>query len=164
MSTRLPPPAFEQKIVTSEALASRAAALPKPVVLTNGVFDILHRGHVTYLAQARALGGSLIVAVNSDASVKMLGKGDDRPINTECDRAAVLAALESVDLVVVFTDKVPLKVIEKARPDIYVKGGDYRVEDLPEAKLVAGWGAKTVTVTFDYQRSTTALLKKVRSS
>ena len=115
MSTRLPPPAFEQKIVTSDALASRAAALPKPVVMTNGVFDILHRGHVTYLAQARALGGSLIVAVNSDASVKMLGKGDDRPINTECDRAAVLAALESVDLVVVFTDKVPLKVIEKAR-------------------------------------------------
>jgi rfaE bifunctional protein nucleotidyltransferase chain/domain len=92
----------------------------------------------------------------------MLGKGDDRPINTEQDRAAVLAALESVDLVVIFEDKVPLKVIGEARPDIYVKGGDYRIEDLPEAKLVATWGAKTVTVAFEHQRSTTALLKKVR--
>ena len=126
MPLRLPAPAFEQKIVSFDELARRAAALPKPVVMTNGVFDILHRGHVTYLAQARALGASLVVAVNSDASVRMLGKGDDRPINTEADRAAVLAALESVDLVVVFEDKVPLKVIEQAHPDIYVKGGDYR--------------------------------------
>ena len=94
----------------------------------------------------------------------MLGKGDDRPINTEADRAAVLAALESVDLVVVFEDKVPLKVIEQAHPDIYVKGGDYRVEDLPEAALVAAWGARTVTVQFEHQRSTTALLKKVRGA
>lgn len=164
MSERLPAPAFEQKIVSVEALGERAARLSKPVVMTNGVFDILHRGHVTYLAQARALGASLIVAVNSNASVKMLGKGDDRPINTEEDRAAVLAALESVDLVVIFPDKVPLDVIDRARPDIYVKGGDYRIEDLPEAKLVAGWGAKTVTVTFEHQRSTTALLDKVRKS
>lgn len=138
MSTRLPAPAFEGKICTMDELAERAAALAHPVVMTNGVFDILHRGHVTYLAQARALGASLIVAVNSNASVKMLGKGDDRPINTEEDRAAVLAALESVDLVVIFPDKVPLDVIDRARPDIYVKGGDYRIEDLPEAKLVAG--------------------------
>ena len=158
MSTRLPMPTFEQKIVSFDQLADRAAQLPKPVVMTNGVFDILHRGHVTYLAQA-----SLIVAVNSDASVKMLGKGDDRPINTQNDRACVLAALESVSLVVVFENKVPLDVIEQARPDIYVKGGDYRVEDLPEAALVATWGGKTVTVTFEHQRSTTALLKKVRS-
>ncbi len=164
MSVRLPAPQFEKKIATFEELAQKAAALPHPVVMTNGVFDILHRGHVTYLAQARSLGASLIVAVNSDSSVKMLGKGDDRPINTEADRAAVLAALESVDLVVVFSDKVPLKVIEKAHPDIYVKGGDYRIEDLPEAKLVAGWGAKTVTVTFEHQRSTTALLNKVRKA
>lgn len=162
MSERLPAPAFENKIVRFEDLATRSSQLAKPVVMTNGVFDILHRGHVTYLAQARALGGSLIVAVNSDASVKMLGKGDDRPINTQDDRAAVLAALESVDLIVVFEDKVPLKVIEEAHPDIYVKGGDYRVENLPEAKLVATWGAKTVTVAFEHQRSTTALLKKVR--
>lgn len=162
MSTRLPPPLFEQKIVSFDRLADRAAQLPKPVVMTNGVFDILHRGHVTYLAQARQLGGSLIVAVNSDASVKMLGKGDDRPINSQNDRACVLAGLESVDLVVVFENKVPLDVIEQARPDIYVKGGDYRIEDLPEAALVATWGGKTVTVTFEHERSTTALLKKVR--
>lgn len=164
MSLRCPPPSFEKKICTMEELPLRAAKLPKPVVFTNGVFDILHRGHVTYLAQARALGASLVVAVNSDASVRMLGKGDDRPINTEADRAAVLAALESVDLVVVFEDKVPLKVIEQAHPDIYVKGGDYRVEDLPEAALVAAWGARTVTVQFEHQRSTTALLKKVRGA
>ena len=164
MPLRLPAPAFEQKIVSFDELARRAAALPKPVVMTNGVFDILHRGHVTYLAQARALGASLVVAVNSDASVRMLGKGDDRPINTEADRAAVLAALESVDLGVVFEDKVPRKVIEQAHPDIYVKGGDYRVEDLPEAALVAAWGARTVTVQFEHQRSTTALLKKVRGA
>lgn len=162
MPLKLPAPAFENKIVTFDELPGRRALLPAPVVMTNGVFDILHRGHVTYLAQARALGGSLIVAVNSDASVKMLGKGDDRPINTQDDRAAVLAALESVDLVVVFEDKVPLAVIDRARPDIYVKGGDYRIEDLPEAKLVAGWGAPTITVAFEHQRSTTALLKKVR--
>ena len=164
MSTRLPPPEFEKKICTMSELAARAQALPHPVVMTNGVFDIRHRGHVTYLAQARSLGASLVVAVNSDRSVKMLGKGDDRPINTEADRAAVLASLESVSLVVVFDDQVPLKAVENARPDIYVKGGDYRIEDLPEAKLCATWGAKTVTVAFEHQRSTTALLKKVRSS
>ena len=159
MSTRLPAPAFEGKICTMDELAERAAALAHPVVMTNGVFDILHRGHVTYLAQARSLGGSLVVAINSDASVKMLGKGDDRPINTEADRAAVLASL-----VVVFQDKVPLKAVELAHPDIYVKGGDYRIEDLPEAKLVATWGARTVTVQFEHERSTTALLKKVRGA
>ena len=162
MSQRLPVPTFETKICDMSELAARAAVLPRPVVMTNGGFDILHRGHVTYLAQARSLGASLVVAVNSDASVKMLGKGDDRPINTEADRAAVLAALESVDLVVVFPDKVPLKAVELARPDIYVKGGDYNVEDLPEAKLAATWGAQTVTVSFEHERSTTALLKKVR--
>ena len=164
MALRLPAPAFERKIVSFEELARRSAELPKPVVMTNGVFDILHRGHVTYLAQARELGQSLIVAVNSDASVKMLGKGSDRPINTQTDRAAVLASLEAVDLVVIFEDKVPLKVIAEAHPDIYVKGGDYRVEDLPEASLVSGWGGKTITIQFEHQRSTTALLKKVRGN
>ena len=124
MSEHFPPPDFERKIVTQDELALRAANLTKPVVFTNGVFDILHRGHVTYLAQARALGASLVVAINSDASVKMLGKGDDRPINTETDRAAVLAALEAVDLVVIFEEKVPLKPLEAVRPEIYVNGGD----------------------------------------
>lgn len=164
MSMRCPAPAFEKKICTMEELAARAAALPHPVVFTNGVFDILHRGHVTYLAQARALGASLVVAINSDASVRLLGKGDDRPINTEADRAAVLAALEAVDLVVVFPEKVPLKPLELARPEIYVKGGDYEPEDLPEAKLAATWGGKCITITFEHQRSTTALLKKVRNA
>lgn len=163
MSIRLPAPEFEQKITDLAHLQERAAKLPHPIVMTNGVFDILHRGHVTYLAQARSLGASLIVAVNADCSVKMLGKGDDRPINGENDRAAVLAALESVDLVVLFEDKVPLKPIELAHPDIYVKGGDYRIEDLPEAKLVDTWGGKTVTVQFEHQRSTTALLNKIKS-
>ncbi len=145
-----------------DELAERARALPHPVVFTNGVFDILHRGHVTYLAQARALGASLVVAVNSDASVKLLGKGDDRPINAEADRAAVVAALASVDLVVIFPDKVPLEAVRRARPDLYVKGGDYEVENLPEAKLAASWGGRAVTIAFEHQRSTTALLKKVR--
>lgn len=162
MSQHLPPPAFEQKICTMDELAERARALPHPVVFTNGVFDILHRGHVTYLAQARALGASLVVAVNSDASVKMLGKGDDRPINTEADRAAVVAALESTSLVVVFPEKVPLRAVELAHPDVYVKGGDYEVEDLPEAKLAATWGGRAVTIAFEHERSTTALLRKVR--
>lgn len=163
MSTKLPPPAFEQKLCTMETLHERAAALAHPVVMTNGVFDILHRGHATYLAQARSLGNSLIVAVNSDASVKMLGKGDDRPINGQDDRAAVIAALEAVDLVVIFEDKVPLTAVEKAHPDIYAKGGDYDIESLPEAALVAGWGGRAVTVAFEHNRSTTALLAKVRS-
>lgn len=163
MSTRLPAPGFEAKITDMDHLAERASKLPHPVVMTNGVFDILHRGHVTYLAQARALGASLVVAINSDASVKMLGKGEERPINAQADRAAVLAALESVDLVVIFEEKVPLKAVENAHPDIYVKGGDYRIEDLPEAKLVATWGAKTVTVQFEHQRSTTTLLQKISS-
>ena len=102
MSTRLPAPDFENKITDMQHLSERASRLPHPIVMTNGVFDILHRGHVTYLAQARALGASLVVAINSDSSVKMLGKGEERPINTEADRAAVLAALQSVDLVVIF--------------------------------------------------------------
>lgn len=164
MSTHLPPPAFEKKICTLAELSERVRELAHPIVMTNGVFDILHRGHVTYLAQARSLGASLVVALNSDASVRMLGKGDDRPINAEADRAAVLASLESVDLVVIFPDQVPLAAVKAARPDIYVKGGDYRIEDLPEAKLAATWGAKTVTVAFEHQRSTTALLKKVRGA
>ncbi len=162
MSQRLPAPDFEKKLCTLEELPRRAAALAHPVVMTNGVFDILHRGHVTYLAQARSLGASLVVAVNSNASVKMLGKGEDRPINDEVDRAMLLAALESVDLVVIFPDKVPLEAVERARPDIYVKGGDYEVDDLPEAKLAATWGGRAVTIAFEHARSTTKLLEKVR--
>lgn len=164
MSIHLPPPDFEKKITSIDDLAEAVKKLPKPVVFTNGVFDILHRGHVTYLAQAASLGKSLVVAINSDASVRMLGKGPDRPINNEQDRAAVIAALESVSLVTVFADKVPIKAVELVKPDIYVKGGDYKIEDLPEAKIVHFYGGQVVTVSFDHDRSTTKLLKKVRES
>jgi rfaE bifunctional protein nucleotidyltransferase chain/domain len=156
------PPEFERKIVTREQLATAVALLPRPVVLTNGVFDILHRGHVTYLARARALGASLVVAINTDASVRQLGKGDDRPINTEADRAAVLAALASVSLVTLFDEQVPLPVVERVRPDVYVKGGDYDMATIPEAQLARTWGAITVAIPFEHLRSTTALLRKVR--
>ncbi len=158
------PPAFESKIVARAELAARVARLPRPVVLTNGVFDLLHRGHVTYLARARALGASLVVAVNSDASVRRLGKGADRPINGEADRAAVLAALESVTLVTIFDEAVPLSVVELVRPEVYVKGGDYDLARIPEAQLARTWGARTVAIPFEHERSTSALLAKVRGS
>jgi rfaE bifunctional protein nucleotidyltransferase chain/domain len=155
-------PGFEHKIVARSALGQRVAALARPIVLTNGVFDILHRGHVTYLARARALGATLVVAVNTDRSVRQLGKGDERPINTQDDRAAVLAALESVSLVTLFDEEVPLPVLEIVRPEVYVKGGDYDMERVPEARLARTWGAQVVAIPFEYERSTTALLKRVR--
>lgn len=156
-------PDFENKICTRAELKERVAALPKPVVLTNGVFDILHRGHVTYLAQARALGASLVVAANTDASVKRLGKGDDRPLNTCGDRMAVLAALESVSLVVDFDEDTALEVVQEARPEIYAKGGDYIMSDIPEGKAVIGYGGTAVAIDFAHDRSTTKLLARVRS-
>lgn len=161
-SLRLPAPGFEAKIVGRDALLAAVARLPRPVVLTNGVFDILHRGHVTYLAQARSLGGSLVVAVNTDASVRRLGKGDDRPINAEADRAAILASLESVDLVTLFDEDAPLPVVALVRPDVYVKGGDYDMAQVPEAQLARTWGARTESIAFEHTRSTTALLQRVR--
>lgn len=161
--SQLVPPSFEAKVCSPDELAVRLANLPRPLVFTNGVFDILHRGHASYLAQARALGASLVVGVNSDASVKMLGKGDDRPINTEADRQALLAALESVDMAVLFTEQTPVNLIEKIRPDIYVKGGDYEIDTLAETHLVKSWGGKAVAIPFLYERSTTSLLGKIRS-
>lgn len=155
-------PAFENKFCTREQLAERVAALPQPVVLTNGVFDILHRGHVTYLAQARALGASLVVAVNTDASVKRLGKGDDRPLNTQDDRMAVLAALESVSLVVPFDEDTALEVVQQARPGIYAKGGDYQMDAIPEGQAVLAYGGKAVAIDFEHDRSTTKLVKRIR--
>lgn len=155
------PPVFEHKIVSREGLATAVAQLARPLVLTNGVFDLLHRGHVTYLARARALGAALLVAVNSDASVRRLAKGADRPINGEADRAAVLAALEAVTLVTIFDETVPLPVLEIARPEVYVKGGDYDMAQVPEAQLARGWGARIYAVPFEYQRSTTALLARI---
>jgi rfaE bifunctional protein nucleotidyltransferase chain/domain len=160
----LPLPSFESKVSSPDALDARIAALPRPLVFTNGVFDILHRGHASYLAQARDLGASLVVGVNSDASVKMLGKGDDRPINLEADRQALLAALESVDLVVLFAEQTPVKLIAQIRPDIYVKGGDYEIDTLEETRLVKTWGGKAIAIPFLYERSTTTLLGKIRKS
>lgn len=145
-----------------EDLETRIAGLPRPLVFTNGVFDILHRGHASYLAQARELGASLVVGVNSDASVKMLGKGEDRPINTEADRQALLAALASVDMTVLFAEQTPVNLIAKIRPDIYVKGGDYEIDRLDETRLVKTWGGKAIAIPFLYERSTTTLLGKIR--
>lgn len=157
-----PPPAFETKIVAPADLPARIAQLPRPLVFTNGCFDILHRGHVTLLAQARALGGSMIVAVNSDASVKRLGKGDDRPVNSLADRLAVIAALDCVTLVTWFDEDTPLERILEAHPDVLVKGGDWPVEKIVGNKEVAGWGGTTVSIPFIHQKSTTALLEKIR--
>lgn len=157
-------PDFEKKICTRGELAARVAQLPKPVVLTNGVFDILHRGHITYLAQARELGASLAVAVNTDASVRRLGKGDDRPLNNCDDRMALLAALESVSLVVPFDEDTALEVVQQARPDIYAKGGDYDMSAIPEGKAVAAYGGRAVAINFEHDRSTTKLLAKARKS
>lgn len=154
---------FELKMTTRTELAARVAALPQPVVLTNGVFDILHRGHVTYLAQARALGASLVVAVNTDASVKRLGKGDDRPLNTCADRMAVIAALESVALVVEFDEDTAFEVVQEARPGIYAKGGDYDMSAIPEGKAVLAYGGQAIAIDFEHDRSTTKLLSKVRA-
>lgn len=155
---------FEKKIFSESSLASAVAHLARPVVMTNGVFDILHRGHVTYLARARLLGASLVVAVNSDASVKQLGKGDDRPVNRDVDRAAVLAALESVTIVTAFSAPTPLHVLDVVRPEIYVKGADYDIDTIPESVLVRTWGGKPVAIPFEHLVSTTGILEQIRGS
>jgi rfaE bifunctional protein nucleotidyltransferase chain/domain len=157
-----PPPEFEAKLCSPDVLPARAAALPRPLVFTNGVFDILHRGHVTYLAQARALGASMIVAVNSDASVKRLGKGEDRPVNSLNDRMAVLAALACVDLVTWFEEDTPLQRILACRPDVLVKGGDWQVDRIVGHREVTGWSGKVCSIPFLHERSTTATLEKIR--
>jgi rfaE bifunctional protein nucleotidyltransferase chain/domain len=147
-----------------QALAARLAGLARPLVFTNGVFDILHRGHVTYLAQARALGGSLLVALNSDASVKRLGKGEERPINTLEDRMAVIAALAAVDLVTWFEDDTPLALILAAKPEVLVKGGDWKAADIVGAAEVKAWGGSVHSIPFDFERSTTATLTRIRDA
>jgi D-glycero-beta-D-manno-heptose 1-phosphate adenylyltransferase len=155
-------PAFEAKVCAPSDLAGRLGSLPRPLVFTNGCFDLLHRGHVTYLAQARALGASLLVAVNSDASVKRLGKGDDRPLNCLDDRMAVLAALECVSLVTWFEEDTPLARILDSHPDILVKGGDWPVDQIVGAREVLAWGGRVHSIPFIHQRSTTALVDKIR--
>ena len=156
-------PDFEAKICSPMELVQRVLLLPRPLVFTNGVFDILHRGHVTYLAQARALGASMILALNSDASVKRLNKGDDRPINTLEDRMAVAAALSMVDVVTFFEDDTPLNLILACKPAVLVKGGDWPVEQIVGASEVQSWGGKVYSLPFLHERSTTAMLKKIRS-
>jgi rfaE bifunctional protein nucleotidyltransferase chain/domain len=157
-----PAPAFETKIVAPGDLAARLAQLPRPLVFTNGCFDILHRGHVTLLAQARALGEAMVVALNTDASVKRLGKGDDRPVNVLADRLAVMAALDCVSLVTWFDEDTPIERILDCRPDVLVKGGDWTVDKIVGNREVAGWGGKVVSIPFIHQKSTTALLEKIR--
>jgi len=157
------PPVFERKLCTADELAERVALLPRPLVFTNGCFDVLHRGHVTYLAQASALGASMIIGVNSDASVKRQGKGEDRPINAEQDRMMVLAALESVSLVVKFDEDTPLNLILACKPDVLVKGGDWTPDKIVGSKEVLAWGGAVHSIPFLHERSTTALLKKIRS-
>jgi D-glycero-beta-D-manno-heptose 1-phosphate adenylyltransferase len=159
-------------LIATKIVAFRAGSMPatsslgleKPVVFTNGVFDVLHRGHVSYLEAARALGGSLVVALNTDGSAKRLGKGPDRPLNNQDDRAHVIAALASVDRVMLFDEDTPYELIAKIRPDIVVKGGDYDMSQLPEAALVESWGGKALALSFVDGYSTTALVKKIRAN
>lgn len=157
------PPRFEAKIASPEVLGERIACLPRPLVFTNGCFDILHRGHVTYLAQAAALGASLIVAANTDASVRRLGKGAERPVNPLTNRLAVLAALESTALVTWFDEDTPIERILQARPDVLVKGGDWPVEKIVGYTQVLGWGGSVHSIPFLHQTSTTALLETIRT-
>ena len=157
-------PAFLSKLVAREDASARVADLPRPVVFTNGVFDVLHRGHATYLANARALGASLVVALNTDASARRLGKGQDRPLNNQEDRAVLLAALESVSLVTWFDEDTPLALITELRPGILVKGGDYDMRKLAESALVESYGGRALALAFVDGYSTTALVQKIRQA
>jgi D-glycero-beta-D-manno-heptose 1-phosphate adenylyltransferase len=155
-------PTFERKCCDPRDAPLRASLLAAPRVFTNGCFDLLHRGHVTYLAQARALGASLIVALNSDDSVRRLGKGDDRPVNALADRMAVIAALESVDLVTWFDADTPLELIIAIAPQVLVKGGDWPVDRIVGAAQVTAAGGRVASIPFVHERSTSALLARIR--
>ena len=155
---------FLRKIVPRAQARARVAQLDQPVVFTNGVFDVLHRGHVAYLAQARELGASLVVALNTDASARRLGKGPDRPLNNEHDRAAVVAALESVALVTWFDEDTPLELIRELRPAVLVKGGDYDMDKLAEAQFVRSYGGRALAISFIEGYSTTSLVERIRKS
>ena len=159
-------PDFLTKCVAPDQAASAVQVLRVrgPVVFTNGVFDVLHRGHVTYLAQARSLGASLVVALNTDASARRLGKGADRPLNREADRVCLIAALASVDLVTWFDEDTPLLLIETLRPDVLVKGGDYDMATLAETHAMARWGGTALAIPFVSGFSTTALVQKIRQT
>src|SRR6187402_1271401 len=156
-------PDFQRKLVEPAAFALRAKALARPLVFTNGVFDIVHRGHVTYLAEARSLGAALAVALNSDASARRLGKGPERPINALEDRMAVVAALEAVSVVTWFDEDTPLARILECRPEHLVKGGDWSAARIVGAAEVTGWGGTVHSIPFRHERSTTKLLAKIRA-
>ena len=149
--------------LSDAALAERLAALPRPLVFTNGVFDVLHRGHVAYLHAARQQGASLIVAVNTDASARGLGKGQERQLNRDVDRALVLAGLASVDAVTFFAEPTPCALLARVRPELYVKGGDYDMETLEETRLVRSWGGDALAIPFVDGYSTTALVNRIRA-
>jgi rfaE bifunctional protein nucleotidyltransferase chain/domain len=157
-------PSFERKIRAPDALGRWLGMLERPLVFTNGVFDILHRGHVTYLARARALGAALLVALNSDASVRRLAKGEERPINALADRLAVLAALEAVDAVTWFDEDTPAALIDACRPEVLVKGGDWPVERIVGAAGVLARGGRVVSIAFEHERSTTRLIERIRGA
>lgn len=157
-------PLLLQKIARREEAKARVAALPRPVVFTNGVFDVLHCGHATYLDQARQLGASLVVALNTDASARRLGKGPDRPLNRQEDRAVLMAALQAVSLVTWFDEDTPLELIAEIKPDILVKGGDYDMEKLAETAVVKSYGGKALAIPFVAGYSTTALVQKIRAT
>jgi len=154
--------AWLEKVCSREDALAQLADLPRPVVFTNGVFDVLHRGHVAYLHAARQMGGSLVVAVNTDASARQLGKGPERPLNRAEDRAAVLAGLASVSMVTFFDERTPVELIRALRPDVYVKGGDYDMEALEETAVVRSWGGQSVAIPFVDGYSTTSLVKRIQ--
>ncbi len=156
---------FEDRILSQdECLAWLASGqLPRPLVFTNGVFDILHRGHVSYLDAASRLGASLVVALNTDSSVRQLNKAPDRPVNTLADRAAIVAALASVSAVTSFDEATPEAIIAALQPEIIVKGGDYDMSVLPETRLVESWGGRAVAIPIAHTRSTTALIQRIRT-
>jgi rfaE bifunctional protein nucleotidyltransferase chain/domain len=164
VSQPVPLPDFLKKICAREQLHARLALLPRPLVFTNGVFDVMHRGHAIYLAQAKALGATLVVALNTDASARRLGKGPERPLNNAQDRAAMMAAMGAVDVVTWFDEDTPQELIAQIRPDILVKGGDYDMNKLPETALMHSWGGQALALPFVDGYSTTALVKKIRAS
>lgn len=154
---------LEEKIFLECDLKDHLSSMSRPLVMTNGVFDVIHRGHVSYLHRAAELGASLLVAINTDQSTRLLGKGPDRPLNSELDRAYVLAGLASVDMVTFFSTRSPVELIHKIKPEVYVKGGDYDMETLEETRIVRTWGGKSLAIPFVDGFSTTALVQRIRS-
>jgi D-glycero-beta-D-manno-heptose 1-phosphate adenylyltransferase len=156
------PQSLLSKILPPAQIAGRDWNADRPMVFTNGVFDVLHPGHVVYLACARELGATLLVAVNTDGSARQLGKGAGRPLNSELDRATVIAALQSVTYVTLFDETTPCALLRRCRPDVYVKGADYDIEALEETRLVRSWGGRSLAIPLVSGYSTTALVQRIR--